>query len=376
MDENVNVLMKTAGCNRADAQNALKDADNDLGRALELLDAAQKEVLVFHVMFEPKAGGEGKGFLSAVFDISKDNAIYTDLVYPLGGQNAGLLDIKMPPTVFAKTLESAKGKLSDRHRGASSSNAALIRAKLGPTIIRKAVDAHNKAQIDNINRIFADLINTVFSADFNVQYFARSQSLGSVVSLLKPTGGASEQPEDIASKLFGKKDGPSSSAPSPDDIHGTSPQEPIPQIVLICEAEISPFAGKPAREIVEGDEVIVKIKDARESARYFAELIGGAVGDELIPLVVPVIKTVKVADTFMESYVEFGPGIYGQFFTPPDVKIKMKTEGIEIYNPFQDEESLFADERFGKQIIRGLIILIALVGVLIATLLFIGLVIK
>jgi hypothetical protein len=277
--------------------------------------------------------------------------------------------------VFAKTLESAKGKLGERHKGTSSSNAALVRAKMSPNFIRKAIEYHNKAQIDNINKIFAEVINSVFGEELTVRYFARSQTLGAIASLIKP----SEQPgkpEEIASKLFGSKQEAPYSAPSPDDIQGTSPQEAIPQIVLICEPEISPFAGKPARELVDGDEVIVKIKDARESARYFAELIGGSVGDELVPLVVPIIKTSKVSDTFVESYVEFGPGIFGQFFTPPDVKIKMKTDGIEIYNPFQEEESLFADERFGKQIIRGLITLIVSVVLLIIAFVVIGLVIK
>jgi hypothetical protein len=277
--------------------------------------------------------------------------------------------------VFAKTLESAKDKLSERHRGTSSSNAALIRSKLSANFIRKAIEYHNRAQIDGINKIFGEALNSVFGEEVSVRYFARSQTMSAIVSLIKAPESA-EKPEDIASKLFGAKQEPRYNAPSPDDIQGASPQEPIPQIVLICEPEISPFAGKPAREIVEGEEVIVKIKDARESARYFAELIGGSVGDELVPLVAPVIKTAKVSDTFVETFVEFGPGIYGQYFTPPEVKIKMKTEGIEIYNPFQEEESLFADERFGKQIIRGLITLIASVAVLIVAFVVIGLWVK
>ena len=374
MDQNVNVLMKTAGCSKADAQNALKEAGNDMARALELLDAAQREVLVFHLRFEKK-DGEGAGFMTAIFDTTSDSAIYVDMVYPLGGDNARLLDINMPPTVFAKTLESAKDKLSERHRGTSSSNAALIRSKLSANFIRKAIEYHNRAQIDGINKIFGEALNSVFGEEVSVRYFARSQTLSAIVSLIKAPESA-EKPEDIASKLFGAKQEPRYNAPSPDDIQGASPQEPIPQIVLICEPEISPFAGKPAREIVEGEEVIVKIKDARESARYFAELIGGSVGDELVPLVAPVIKTAKVSDTFVETFVEFGPGIYGQYFTPPEVKIKMKTEGIEIYNPFQEEESLFADERFGKQIIRGLITLIASVAVLIVAFVVIGLWVK
>ena len=79
-----------------------------------------------------------------------------------------------------------------------------------------------------------------------------------------------------------------------------------------------------------------------------------------------------MSDTFVEVFVEFGPGIFGQFFVPPDVKIKTRDEEVELFDPFQDEESLFADERFGKQILTGLGLLIASTVALIVVFLNLG----
>ncbi|MFH1540214.1 MAG: hypothetical protein ABIH66_14765, partial [bacterium] len=116
-----------------------------------------------------------------------------------------------------------------------------------------------------------------------------------------------------------------------------------------------------------GQEVIVKIKDGREAARYFSELLGGSVGDELVPLAVPIVKLDTMSETFVEAFVEFGPGIYGQFFVPPDVKIKVPGENVEIYDPFENEVSVFAEQRFGRHIMGGLILLIVSTIILIVT---------
>jgi hypothetical protein len=379
MEDNVKILMETAGCTMAQAEEALSESRNDLNKALELLDAAGKDVIIFQFQFEPKEQGEGRGFLIAALDPAKDSVIYMDMVYPLGGEQAGMLDINMPTTVFCKTMESARRHLPDRHRGLCSSNLGLIKSKMSSAFIRRAIDFHNKAQIDKLNQHFGEVVNNVMGAEFNIQYFARSQSLGSIASLIKPAASAHQasQPSDAATKLFGDEK-KSDAAPLflPEEIKSTSPQDPLPQVVLICEPEISPFEGKPIRDCIEGDEIIVKIKDGRDSARYFTELLGGSVGDELVPLLSPLVKINKMSDTFVEGFVEFGPGIFGQFFIPPDCKVKIKTDSVKIYNPFKDEPSMLSDERMGRQILIGLISLVSAVFLLIVVFLIVGLIIR
>lgn len=373
METNVKILMDTTGCTETEAQQVLSEAGNDVSRALKLLDAAQKETVVFQIEFESKGKAEGKGFLVAIYDLSNDNVLYADLAYPLSREHAESLDISMPATVFANTLKNARAALSERHRGTCSSNLNSMQAKMSSHFVQKLIGLHSGAQFDKVNVAYGEMLKEAFGDDFTVQYFARTQSLGAVASLLRPRSSGPSGPEDAAAKLFKTDSRPSPSHRSPDEIPAASPNAPLPQISLICEPEIAPFNGKPAAELSEGDEVIVKIKDGRESARYFAELLGGSINEELIPLIVPIVKLNRMSDTIVEAYVEFGPGIYGEFFIPPDVKIKTKAEGIEIYNPFQDEESIFADDRWGRQILIGLIGLIAAVFVFIGALYFISL---
>lgn len=368
MDANVKVLMDATGCTETEAQNVLEEAGGDVSKAMKFLDAVSKEIMVFQLRFRiaGKEGG-GVGYMAAMFNTASNNVIFSDMAYPLGPDKESALDINMPPTVFVSTLRSLRQQLSDRHRAASESNASLIKAKFSSNFIQGVVTTHNKGQIDSVAQRFAQVINGIMGEEVKLSYFARAHSLDSIRSVI---GGAAVQqltPEQQAAQLFGstEQSAPAPAAAAADDLPNASPQEPLPKIVLITEPEISPFSGKSARALEEGDQIIVKIKDGRESAHYFCELLGGVVNDELIPLCAPVVRKNTMSETFTEVFVEFGPGVFGQFFVPPDVKLKTRDEDLELYNPFQDEESLYADKRFGWKIVTLLGVLIAFVTALI-----------
>ncbi|MFA6448761.1 MAG: hypothetical protein WCX65_04765 [bacterium] len=369
MDANVKVLMDATGCTETEAQSVLEDAGGDVSKAMKALDTSSKEIMVFQIRFNVSGKKEaGTGFLVAMFDVSSDHVLYVDMAFPLTADQEAALDVTMPPTVFVSTLKALRNRMSDRHKAGNQSNATLIKAKFSSSFIQTAVAMHAKGNLAGVSQKFAQIINGVIGEQIEMSYFARAHSLSSLSSAL---GDVVQQaqltPEQQASKLFGAKETAAApqAAPDSDNLPAASPQEPLPRIVLITEPEISPFNGKPVRELLEGDQIIVKIKDGREAARYFAELLGGSVNDELVPLCVPVIKTNSMSETFTEVYVEFGPGIFGQFFIPPDVKIKTRNEDVELFNPFQDEESVFADKRFGLQILAGLSALILTTLVLI-----------
>lgn len=357
MDPNVKVLMDSTKCTETEAQSVLEEAGGNVAKALKLLDAGSKEIMVFHIKFSVE-GKDETGYLSAMFDIKSNNITHSDLAFPLDKTMAGMLDIAMPPTVFASTVANVRGRLNERIQSACKSNSAQIRSRFSSSFIQSVTAMANKGQRDTVNDKFSKVISEVLGETVVVKSFSRLHSLESISSVI---GGGhahhGSSPEEKAAALFemDAKVGPLFDI---DDLPNASPQEELPRIMLMCEPEIAPFDGKPARDLTEGDVVILKIKDGRESARYFAELLGGCVNDELLPMCVPIVKTNKMADTFVEAYVEFGPGIYGQFFIPPDVKIKMTDDEVEIYDPFQSQETLFSDNRLGKKILfrMGLIV--------------------
>jgi len=372
MEPNVKVIMDATGCTETEAQSVLQEAGGDVSRALKLLDAVSKEIMVVQAEFNVAGREEGTGFLTAMFDMASSNVVHADLAFPLGPDKARMLDVGMPPTVFASTIKSVRTGLSDRNQASCRSNCAQIKAKFSAAFIQAVTAMAGRGQMDVVNERLAKTIGGVLGEEVKVKTRAAAHSLSSVSSVLGGNGHSALSPEQKAAELFGAPDRKEPELQDLDNLPSASPQEELPRIMLMCEPEISPFEGRPARELVEGDEVIVKIKDGRESARYFAELLGGLVNDELVPLCAPVIKANKMSDTFVEAYVEFGPGIFGQFFIPPDVKVKTFDSGVELYDPFQNEESLFSDKRMGRKIVAELGLLIVSTLVLIAVFLSLG----
>lgn len=363
MDPNVKVLMDSTKCTETEAQSVLEEAGGNVAKALKLLDAGSKEIMVFHIKFSPE-GKDETGYMVAMFDMKSNNVTHSDMAFPLEKTMAGMLDIAMPPTVFASTVANVRGKLNERIQSACKSNGAQIRSRFSSSFIQSVTAMANKGQRDTVNEKFSKLIGEVLGETIVVKSFSRLHSLDSISSVIGGHAHHGGTPEEKAAALFEsrEKGGPLFNI---DELPNASPQEELPRIMLMCEPEIAPFDGKPARDLTEGDGVILKIKDGRESARYFAELLGGCVNDELLPMCVPIIKTNKMADTFVEAYVEFGPGIYGQFFIPPDVKIKMVDEDVELYDPFQNQETLFSDSRLGKKILVQMGLLVASAAILI-----------
>jgi len=370
MDSNVKTLIDATNCTETEAQQVLDEAGGDVSKALKLLDAVSKEIMVFQAAFQVPGKKESAGFACAMFDTSSNDVVFTDFLYPLDESKSRMLDVNMPPTVFVSTLKNLRGGMSERNQGTSRSNARQLSSKFSSNFIQTVTSMWNRGQKDTAVERFSKAISGILGEDVELKLNASAQSMDALFSILSGNGkNRSSRPEEKAAKLFGdgEPEHPGGPLHDLDDLPSASPQEELPRITLICEPEISPFEGKAARELQEGDEVIVKIKDGREAARYFAELLGGIVNDELVPLCVPIIKISSVSETFVEAYVEFGPGIYGQFFIPPDVRVKMGDEdNIEIYDPFQNEESLFADSRMGRKIILELGVLIVAAIVLIA----------
>ena len=371
MDANVKVLMDATGCTETEAQNVLIEAGGNVTAALKLLDAVSKEIMAFQVKFKSAGKESGTGFLAAMFDTKSDSVIYSDMAYPLAAEKEKSLDVNMPPTVFASSLKTVRSGLSDRHAASSSSNAAQIKSRFSSNFIQTVVGLHSRGQSAEASQKFAKIISDVLGEAVTATYAARAHSLNSLASVIGGAKNAAITPQQQAAQLFGS---PEAAPANIDlgDLPSASPQEPLPRIVLISEPEIAPFDGKPARALCEGDQVIVKIKDGRESAVYFSELLGGTINGELIPLCVPVVKTNIMSDTFVETFVEFGPGIYGQFFVPPEVKVKTKDGDVEIYDPFQNEESVFSERKFGRQIMYGLCFLFVSIVALIATFLVVS----
>ncbi|MBU1078150.1 MAG: DUF4899 domain-containing protein [Spirochaetes bacterium] len=96
----------------------------------------------------------------------------------------------------------------------------------------------------------------------------------------------------------------------------------ISLVLLKVEPVLSPIRGIPGNEIQIGDQIMVKIIDEREIGDYLGNLLGGRKNKEVIPIPATINEISKQEDTGnLMVLVQFGPGIAGKMFIPPEIKI-------------------------------------------------------
>ncbi len=97
----------------------------------------------------------------------------------------------------------------------------------------------------------------------------------------------------------------------------------ISLIILKIEPVLSPVKGVSITELHPGDEIMVRIIDERDVGDYLATLLGGKVGGDRVPIPATVKEMEKSAETEnVMLLVEFGPGIAGRCFVPPEIKVQ------------------------------------------------------
>ncbi len=96
----------------------------------------------------------------------------------------------------------------------------------------------------------------------------------------------------------------------------------ISLVLLKVEPLLSPIRGIPCSELQIGDQIMVKIIDEREIGDYLGNLLGGKKDNEIIPIPATISEINKQEDTGnLMILVNFGPGIAGKMFIPPEIKI-------------------------------------------------------
>jgi hypothetical protein len=84
---------------------------------------------------------------------------------------------------------------------------------------------------------------------------------------------------------------------------------------------IAPVSGVSIEELEVGDRIIIKIVEESELGRFLAELMGGRVGEQIVPLMVPIKEIFPLDDGKLQVIVKFGPGVFGKGIVPQDLKV-------------------------------------------------------
>ncbi|MDD5067587.1 MAG: DUF4899 domain-containing protein, partial [bacterium] len=113
----------------------------------------------------------------------------------------------------------------------------------------------------------------------------------------------------------------------------------ITLVLLKIEPVLSPIKGTPINELQVGDQIMVKIIDEREIGTYLGDLLGARVNNSLVAIPATIMELQWQQDTEnVMIMVQFGPGVAGRMFVPPEIKIETpiteelaKLEGKDIF---------------------------------------------
>lgn len=129
--------------------------------------------------------------------------------------------------------------------------------------------------------------------------------------------------------LFSQNDGQEGDAKSDDE--ETAPDKNLGQsksyVMLQCEPELSPVSGTEAAKLEVGDDILVRIIDSRDIARYIKSLLLQQKGyrseqsNENPPIAGIIKDKISLETGNVRFIVEFGPGIMGQLHCQQEIKI-------------------------------------------------------
>ena len=103
-------------------------------------------------------------------------------------------------------------------------------------------------------------------------------------------------------------------------------------VTLKIEPVLDSERGISLKELRKGDQILVKIRDSRDIAKYLATLLGGKKGSQDLPLTTS-IEEIRMEDRERYALItRFSPGVLGETVLPGDLKIKLVKRRRKIFS--------------------------------------------
>jgi len=321
MDQKIGVIQQTAEINQDEAKQALKLAEGDLDKALQMVDYVSQSYMIIHGRVS--YGSYNKTYLLfSIVSNGKDGEILKSDLVKTSKEDVENINLNIDHQVFIKTLTDI-GIKSKKSINSKESQLKFERLFTAAEIF----ELFTLIKADDLSKfkvIFKEKLEEFLKEEINLRLFAKTLTkvkLKTYYSELFPPEEEFEDNNDnsVETKTDDKKLGL--------------------DINLTCQPVISPSNGKRIEELLQGDEILVKISDNSEMGRYLASLLKDSTG---------MIKGSIEARNFnpdTERYwvlIKFGPNIYGNLSISPQIKISTpKIEDQKIDN----KEGAIIDQR-------------------------------
>ncbi len=318
MSEQVNQLMRDTGADRNTAEMILKFTGGDIEGARKIFEAMPKEYLVLKIRYMGHKT-HNYGAILFVANIKKKVIEEVEVVVSSKSEFSDI-DTNLKFEEFKSKIKEII-KIGDINLVMIDRLREYINSEEIREAIFKNITADGVANLNDLRIIFAELLFKVLTEP-NAAIKMDEEQLNAFRYLKNESFslsdiGTSEEKKDER-KYYGEE----SRKKEPEKKEGIEVRT-ISLVLLKIEPVLSPVKGIPITELRPGDEVIVRIIDDRDIGDYLAGLLGGKEGEERVPLSAVVKEVGKSDETdSIMLLVEFGPGIGGRCYVPPEIKVE------------------------------------------------------
>ena len=339
MDQKIGVIQQTAEINQDEAKQALKLAEGDLDKALQMVDYVSQSYMIIHGRVGYGAYNKTYLLFSIVSDGRDGEILSSDLV-TTSKEDVENISLNIDHMVFTKTLTDVNVK-SKKSLNSKESHLKFERLFTAAEIyelftLLKADD------LSKFKMIFKEKLEEFLKEEINLKLFAKTLTKVKLKTYYPDLFSKEEQAQN-------------------DDNHSAKQEGEEKKlgldINLTCQPVISPSSGKRVEELLNGDEILVKISDNSEMGRYLASLLKDTTG--MIKATIEDREFNQATERYW-VLIKFGPNIYGNLSVSPQIKIS---------TPQAEEKSIKNKE--GAAIDQGTFMLLFFITLFIIIIIFI-----
>lgn len=337
MDQKIGIIQQTAEINQNEAKQALKLAEGDLDKALQMVDYVSQSYMIIHG--RASYGSYNKTYLLfSIVTNGKDGEILKSDLVTTSEDDLENINVDIDHKVFIKTLNDI-GIKSKKSINSKESQLKFERLFTAADIF----ELFTLLKADDLSKfktIFKEKLENFLKEELNLEIFAKTLTKVKLRTYYP--------------QLFSEE----SNIQNNNSIKQNAEQKDLGlDINLTCQPVISPSSGKRIEELLDGDEILVKISDSSEMGRYLASLLKDSTG-----MIKGTIED-REFNQGTERYwvlIKFGPNIYGNLSVSPQIKISI---------PKKEEKSM--ENKEGTLIDQGTFMLFFFIGLFIIIIIFI-----
>ena len=324
LKDKIQLIIEETGCDSEQAQLVLNSTDNNVEKAIKIINSLLKQIVVLKGKFRAE-NSSIYGLLILIADIKLNQVLRLANIVTY---NPGIYQtsLEKPWHDFERNLYALKlgeGSLQELTQKLQEHIKNWIGSDKKDELF-EALIQNNREELEKqlISRI------ELLSQDENIKLDIRLEE----VNLLQFKELKEKIDEDIAKLQLREV--------------MVKPEEAMSLVLQVEIVTSAEKKGIPAADLQPGAMIWAKINDQRDIAQYLAKLLGGRIKkngskEEIIPLTVPVEEVTRGPEGATVK-VRFGPAVIGEMLLGEEERVTVMDTGSKIGRLWKDMLKIFS----------------------------------